>query len=249
MHQRSIMRQIFIPGVILLTVAAVLSSSPAPAQPAQPAQQGPCAGVKASVTLDRQTVENGVIKAGGTWQVSGGAVGVLIEPRIEADRWQSETFTGTSGTWDFNQALKWAKCGHYGFRVYAYPSVKVNGHLYHCLDNDSSVPWRFDVPCGPQAEITHCDWECGEGEGGDQCVGTCVGSVTSGTPPYQPFWGLNDGGYEPGEKAASGPWSEVVHCRVGDPRDKVSFKVRDRNGGGKMSPPALLECGREPGQP
>ena len=231
------MRQFFLLLLALSPLAAL-------AQP--PEEDAVCKGVKASITLDRQAVEKGVIKTGGTWQVSGGAVGVLIEPRIEADRWQSETFTGTSGKWDFDQAFKWAKCGHFALRVYAYPSVKVNGHLYHCLDNDSSVPWRFDVPCGPLVEIKRCDWECGEGDAGDQCVGTCVGSVTGGTPPYQPYWGLNDNGYKPGEKAESGSWSEVVQCKNGD---KIAFKVRDRNDGGKMSPPVLLDCGVQPGKP
>jgi hypothetical protein len=223
----------------------LLALSPLAALAQQP-QDPVCKGAKASITLDRQTVEKGVIKTGGTWQVSGSAVGVLIEPRIEADRWQSETFTGKSGKWDFDQAFKWAKCGHFGFRVFAYPSVKVNGHLYHCLENDSSVPWRFDVPCGAMAEITRCDWECGEGEDAGQCVGTCVGSASAGFPPYQPFWGLNDGDYIPGEKAEAGPWSEVVHCKTGD---KVAFKVRDRNGGGKMSPAVFVDCGAQPGKP
>jgi hypothetical protein len=237
------MRQPFLPALILLALSPFSAFSAS----AQPVEDVHCKGVKAAITLDRQAVEKGVIKAGGTWQVSGGgAAGVLIEPRIEADRWQSETFTGKSGRWDFDQAFKWAKCGHYALRVYAYPSVKVNGHLYHCLDNDSSVPWRFDVPCGAQVEITRCDWECGEGEDPGQCVGTCVGSVSAGFPPYQPLWGLNDGDYRPGEKSEAGPWSEVVHCKTGD---KIAFKVRDRNGVGKTSPPAVLDCGAQPGKP
>jgi len=230
------MRQPLLPALLLLTLASVSAL-------AQPVEDVHCKGAKASITLDRQAVEKGVIKAGGAWQVSGGAVGVLIEPRIEADRWQSESFKGTAGRWDFDQAFKWAKCGHFALRVYAYPSVNVNGHLYNCLDNDSSVPWRFDVPCGVQAEIMRCDWECSDGDG---CVGTCFGSAASGFPPYQPFWGLNDSDYKPGEMAEAGPWSEVVHCKAGD---KVAFKVRDRNGGGKMSPPVFLDCGAQPGKP
>jgi hypothetical protein len=226
---------------LLLGLLAAFVALPIAAQ-----MPDPCVGMKATITIDRKAVVNGAIKTGGKWTVSGGAVGALIEPRVEADRWQSETFRGTEGTWDFDQAFKWAKCGHYGFRVYVYPSVEVNGHLYHCLDNDSSEAWHFDVPCGPQVEITHCDWECGEGADENRCVGTCVGSVTSGTGPYVPFWGVNNQDYKAGAATEQGPWSEVVHCAAGE---KISFKVRDRNGGGKMSQPVFLECGAQAGKP
>jgi hypothetical protein len=236
-------------AAMVIVAALVLSPSPASAQStpsAQSAQQDPCVGVKAAITIDQQGVEDGAIKATGTWQVSGGASGVLIEPRVDADRWQSETYPGTSGTWVFDQKYKWNKCGHYAVRVYAYPSVSMNGHLYHCLDNESSLPWRFNVPCAPKAEIMHCDWDCGEGEDGKQCAGTCVGSATEGTPPYLPFWGLNDRDYKPGEQASMGPWTEVVRCAPGD---KVSFKVRHLGGTGKGSQAVFLACGAEAGKP
>jgi hypothetical protein len=225
--------------LLAITALSVVFSVPA-------AADDPCAGAKSTITVDRLAVDNGVIKTDGKWEVSGGASGVLVEVRIEADPWQSESFTATSGTWEFAQAFKWSKCGHFGLRVYAYPAVTVNGHLYNCLERASSAPWRFDVPCGAEAEITHCEWEC-EGNGGDRkCAGVCSGSATAGTPPYRAFWGLNDRDYKPVEEVSAGPWTGVVHCASGD---KVSFKVKDLNGNGRTSPVVQLVCGAEPGEP
>jgi len=205
----------------------------------------PCAGAKALVTVDQAGAEGTFVNAKGTWEVSGGAVGALVEVRIDADRWQSESFKGTKGTWDFDMAMKWNKCGHYSVRVWVYPSVDVHGHLYNCLDNDNSVPWRFDVPCGAQVQITHCDWECGEGDG-KQCVGTCTGSASGGLAPYRPFWGINDRDYQQGQEVSTGPWTEAVRCTLGD---KVSFKVREMSGNGKIAPPVHLACGAQAGNP
>jgi hypothetical protein len=239
------MKHLCIVLAIVLTIAALSILFPVPA-----AADDPCATAKSTVTVDRLAIENGVIKAGGKWEASGGASGVLIEVRIEADAWQSESFTATSGTWDFAQAFKWSKCGHFGLRVYAYPAVTVNGHLYNCLERASSAPWRFDVPCGATAEITHCEWECeGEGDasaGTRKCAGVCTGSASSGTPPYRAFWGLNDRDYKPAQELSAGSWTEVVHCAGGD---KVSFKVKDLNGNGRSSPVVQLACGAEPGEP
>jgi hypothetical protein len=224
---------------LAITALPVFFSVPA-------AADDPCAGAKSTVTVDRLAIENGVIKAGGKWEASGGASGALIEVRIEADAWQSESFAATSGTWDFAQTFKWSKCGHFGLRVYAYPAVTVNGHLYNCLERASSAPWRFDVACGASAEITHCEWECeGDGEG-RKCAGVCTGSASSGVLQYRAFWGLNDRDYKPAQDLSAGPWTEVVHCAGGD---KVSFKVKDLNGNGRSSPAAQLACGAEPGEP
>lgn len=204
-----------------------------------------CKQAKSAVTVDRLTIEDGIVKASGTWQVSGNAVGALVEYRIDADRWASETHMGSKGTWEFSEALKWEKCGHYAFRVYAYPGVNLRGNPFHCLDNESSAPWRVDLPCGALAQIQACAWECGEGDG-NQCVGSCTGVATSGVPPYAAAWGVNDRDYKTMEGVSPGPWTQVVQCAPGE---KISFKVRDRNGRGRLSPPAELACGTQPKAP
>jgi hypothetical protein len=235
------MKQIFLRFLAGAALILIQFLAPSPGWAQDPAA---CKTAKAAVTLDRKAVEKGVIKTAGTWEVSGGATGALVEVRVEADRWTSESFQGTKGTWDFVQAFKWEKCGHYGLRVYVYPSVDVNGHLYHCLDNDSSTPWHFDVACGAVPEILHCDWECGDREAG-QCTGVCSGAASQGSPPYKPFWGVNDSNYQEGERSA-GPWTGVVHCSKGD---KVTFKVRDLNGIGRAAQIAQVDCGGQPAKP
>jgi hypothetical protein len=226
----------------LLALAAVLLGSPLRAYP--PSKMSAlCATAKASITIDRHSVEGKLVKTGGRWEVTGGATGALVEVRIEADRWQSDSFQGTSGTWDFEQPLKFEQCGHYGLRVYVYPSVDNGGHLLHCLENDSSTPWYFDVRCNAIAEITHCDWECGD-EAPDQCSGVCSGRAQEGTPPYRAFWGLNNKSYQPIAETSNGPWTQAVRCKKGE---QISFKVKDLNGIGRDSPVVNLSCGAQPG--
>jgi hypothetical protein len=230
------MKSLCIPAL----AAVALAASPLGSSPLW-AAGGSCSGVKALATVDQAGAEGENIKANGTWQVSGGAVGALVDIRLDADLWQSETYKGTQGTWDFNQVMKWNKCGHYSVRVWVYPSVDLNGHLYHCLDNSNSVPWRFDVPCGAQVEITRCDWECGEGTA-KQCDGTCTGSASGGMLPYRPFWGVDDKAYQEGPEVSPGPFTGAIRCTIGQ---RVSFKVREQNG--KISHPAFLACGAAAG--
>jgi len=44
--------------------------------------------------------KDGQVVASGTWEVSGGATGAMLEFRIDNERYQAETRTGTSGTWE-----------------------------------------------------------------------------------------------------------------------------------------------------
>jgi len=233
--------------VLLSMLAVALLAAPVHAGlPAPPPSKmtALCATAKGSITIDHHAVEGKLVKAGGRWDVTGGMAGALVEVRIEADRWQSDSFQGTSGTWEFEQPLRWEQCGHFALRVYLYPSANDGGHLLHCLDNDSSAPWYFDVKCGSTAEIVHCDWECGD-EGPDQCTGVCTGAAHEGTPPYRAFWGVNDRDYHPIQETSNGPWTQAVRCKKGD---QISFKLKDLNGIGKYSSPAQVACGEQPGK-
>jgi hypothetical protein len=231
------MKKIRIPALLV-----ALSLSPLHPVLAQAAQDA-CGGAKANVTIDQVKVDGDVIKANGTWAVTG-AAGALVEVRIDADRWQSESFKGAKGTWTFDQKMKWQKCGHYSVRVWAYPSVDAKGRLYNCLEKDTSTPWRFDIPCSAKSAISHCDWECGEGDG-NLCVGTCVGTAAGGVTPYTAaYWGVDDANYQETAGASEGPWTGVVQCAPGQ---KVSFKVREQTG--KLTRPAQLACGAQPDAP
>jgi hypothetical protein len=232
--------------LVLLTLAAAFHAVPLYAGLPPPSKMTAlCATAKASITIDRHSVEGKLVKTGGRWEVTGSATGALVEVRVEADRWQSDTFQGTSGTWDFEQPLKFAQCGHFGLRVYVYPSVDNGGHPLHCLDNDSSTPWYFDVRCGSTAEITHCDWECGD-EAPDLCTGVCIGAAHEGTPPYRAFWGLNDRDYQAIQETSGGPWTQAVRCKLGE---RISFRVKDLNGIGRNSDAVSVPCGAQPGTP
>jgi hypothetical protein len=175
------------------------------------------------------------IQAGGTWSAAGGADGVLLEYRVDMDRYQSETRTGTAGTWSISQDFN--LCGKHTLRVFAMPMVRDGDRLVHCLERGTSAPQPVDLPCEPVARIDSCTWKCSE----DECAGSCTASAQAGVPDYVAHWGINDSGYAAVEGFSRGPWTREVVCRPGE---RITFKVRGRNGTGRWSNVAERACGR-----
>lgn len=92
----------------------------------------------------------------------------------------------------------------------------------------------------PTAEIVDCQWHCSPGNDG-QCTGTCTASASGGAPGYMPFWGLNGEDWQQGAEASSeGSWNHPVTCKPGQ---RISFKVRDRDGRGLWSGVDEIGCG------
>jgi hypothetical protein len=199
-----------------------------------------CSAAKATIEIADVTVgKEGTIDGKGTWTAEG-AEGVLVEYRIDSDRMQSETRMGKSGSWDFARMQpKDPTCGRHTLVVFAFPSVKADKRQLHCLNKASSKPRVFEVSCTPLVEIADCQWECG-GTDSPQCTGICTASARRGRLGYIPFWGVNGEGWEQGEAASEGPWHHSVVC---DPGQKISFKVRDRDGRGYWSEVDEIGCG------
>jgi hypothetical protein len=112
----------------------------------------------------------------------------------------------------------------------------------HCLNRSASVKQTFAVSCAPVAEIVDCQWECTGGTDGKepQCVGNCTGSARRGKLTYLPFWGVNGDAWQSAEAAGEGPFTQMVTCVPGQ---RISFKVRDRDGRGNWSDVVELGCG------
>ena len=202
--------------------------------------QDPCAAATAAVTLGDFALGEDSFDAKGTWQAGGGAVGVLLEFRVDNDRIRMESRSGASGSWEVaSMRPKEAKCGRHTVRVHAYPSVKQGEGLLHCLGKGASAPRQFELSCAPIAEIVDCQWECG---GGDkpQCTGTCTAQARKGRLSYAPFWGMNGDGWQQGADPGEGPWTHPVACAPGQ---RISFKVRDRDGRGLWSEIDEIGCG------
>ena len=90
------------------------------------------------------------------------------------------------------------------------------------------------------AEIVDCQWECTGGEA-PHCNGICTAVAHRGKLSYVPFWGINGEDWQQGTEAtAEGQWSQVVAC---SPGQRISFKVRDRDGRGLWSKVDELGCG------
>lgn len=210
-------------GVLLLVVAS----------PALAADL--CAGASSSVTLSELTMAGeGSVQVKGAWTAAGSAAGVMLETRIDSDRMQSEAQAGASGSWSITQEVTQG-CGKHTLRVFAFPYVLDGTRQVHCLKQASSTPKPFEISCAPVVEIVDCQWECA----GEECSGPCTASARKGRLLYVPHWGVNGEGWQPGE-ASQGPWTQPVACKVGQ---RISFKVRDRDGRGQWSEVDEIGCG------
>jgi hypothetical protein len=220
---------------ILAAVAVLLLASTAKAEDLCPATEA-----KGAVT--RIAYKDGQVVASGTWEVSGGATGALLEFRFDNDRLQAETRTGTSGTWSIVQRFSLCDRPLHALRVLVYPAVPGGeGRVSHCLDRfGRSDAAQFQFPCGTQLGIDHCVWECEEGDA-PGCVGTCSGSASGGKLPYVLYLGV--GGPPAEQKVGDSPegtWNLQITCKKGE---KLSFVARDNYGRGKPSVPAERLCG------
>ncbi len=201
-----------------------------------------CAAVKATVTIAETGAagEEGVRSRGG-WQVEGGAAGILLEYRIDSDRFLMESMAGAAGAWDYTEARVVGGCGRHTLRVHAFPYIQANGRQVYCMAQAASAPQSFEISCAPVVEIADCQWECA----GERCTGTCTATARRGRLAYQPHWGM--AGAKPStpepapEESTEGPWTQAVTCAPGE---KVTFKVRDRDGRGLWSNVAERACGK-----
>jgi hypothetical protein len=199
-----------------------------------------CQSAQTAVTISGIEIKDSTVQAKGTWQANSPAAGVMLEFRVDSDRLESEDQAGTSGAWSLDHDIAFEGCGQHTLRVYAFPYVMEGNRQVHCLQKNTSTPKRFEVSCAPVVDILGCNWECGE-DPKPECQGTCSASARRGRLSYVPYWGLDDANYQSGGDPSEGPWTQAVTCAPGQ---KVSFKVRDKNGLGFWSNVATRECGK-----
>lgn len=209
--------------------------------PSAATEQDLCSTATAAVTVGELAVEESFVDAKGSWQAGGGASGVMLEYRIDQDRFESETWLGAAGAWSVvRMKAKDQRCGRHTLRVYAYPSVQDGGRQLHCLGRATSAARQFEISCAPIAEIVDCQWECSGGQV-PHCNGICTATASRGKLSYVPFWGTDGEEWQQGTEAtAAGPWNQVVAC---SPGQRISFKVRDRDGRGLWSNVDEIGCG------
>jgi len=196
-----------------------------------------CANARATLQLTGfHADEHGRFEATGTWQTSGS--GVYFEFRVDGDRYGAETQQGSVGRWRYADAF--AECEPHTARAHVFPMVTVGGRDIACLDQDQSVAHNFETDCRAAVEITSCVWRCQPGQAA-VCTGTCTARASGDPIGYAAFWGINDGGYTPGEGDNRGPWTRSVTCCPGQ---RVSFKVRDHAGAGAWSKVVEAVCGK-----
>jgi len=199
---------------------------------------GLCTQVGIDVVNAGLKYENGIVSASGSWTAPGGpAKGVLLEYRLDSDRYQAETQTGTSGKWKYSE--KYKDCGYHVLEIVAFPSVVEDGRTTYCLPLGKTVKAFFQLPCQAMTSSLDCaGWSCKDGH----CTGTCSGNAAGGDWGYVPLFGIDDANYvNPPSATQKGPWNQTVTCAPGQ---RVSFKARDRLGAGGFSPVAEQPCGK-----
>ncbi|HWM93146.1 MAG TPA: hypothetical protein VN493_20450 [Thermoanaerobaculia bacterium] len=223
-------------------LAWVFTGTAVMAVPAAPAtERDLCKEATASVTIDEVTAGEDTVDAKGTWQAGGGAIGVLLEYRVNSDRLRAETWTGASGSWTISRFdPEEGRCGRRTLRLQVFPSIQDGTRQLHCLRKPATTTRHFEISCAPVAEILNCEWECSRDET-PQCTGLCTASARRGRLIYLPFWGVNgDGWQKVAEGASKGPWTFPVAC---DPGQRISFKVQERDESGSWSKVDELGCG------
>jgi len=230
----------FIRTLCLIVLASLLLNRELRAEsndrPNKPAS-GLCTQVGIQVANDGLRYENGTVKASGSWEAPGGpAKGVLLEYRLDSDRYQAETQGGTAGRWRYSEEFK--DCGSHVFEIVAFPSVVEDGRTVYCLQLGKTVRAFFQLPCqGMTSQLDCTGWSCKEG----RCTGTCTGDATGGQWGYVALFGVNDANYVNLPSSPRGPWTQTVTC---SPGERISFKARDRLGAGGFSPVAERPCGQ-----
>jgi len=232
------MRGIRILGLILFisVLAAGTLDAESNDRPNRPAA-GLCKEVGIKVVNDGLHYEGGSVKVSGSWEAPGGPVrGVLLEYRLDSDRYQAETQSGSAGKWRYSEEFK--ECGSHVFEIVAFPSVVEDGRTVYCLPLGKTVRAFFDLPCqGMTSRLDCTGWSCKDG----RCTGTCTGDATGGEWGYVALFGVNDANYANLPSSPKGPWTYTVTCAPGE---RVSFKARDRLGAGGFSPITERPCGQ-----
>lgn len=231
-------------GLFLLAMLAILGGAGLPGplraesndRPNLPAS-GLCTQVGIDVVTEVFKYEDGTVQASGTWKAPGGpARGVLLEYRLDSDRYQAETQSGTAGKWTYREPYK--DCGYHVLEVVAFPSVVEEGRTVYCLPLGKTVKSFFQSPCQTMTSKLDCaGWKCQDG----RCTGTCTGNAAGGQWGYVALFGVDDANYVALPSSPHGPWSQTVTCAPGQ---RVTFKARDRLGAGGFSPVSERPCGQ-----
>ncbi len=197
------------------------------------AEGGGCDQATAGATVARGGMVGGEVVANGTWESGGGATGVLLEYRIDSDRYFAETRLGSRGEWAAR--FPYELCGDHRLRVFAFPLVGAGEHRTVCLGASRSAVAPFQNHCGTVPSFA-CEWRCE----GAECTGSCSAAVSGGEGPFTLMVNSGRSGFREAAPAGPGPFEFEVRCRAGD-----AVRLRARGGAANrgFSPAVELKCG------
>ncbi len=181
--------------------------------------RGLCDGTWASVSGSGYPGCNDyVVSWSGSWSVGGGANGAYLQYFVNGVLYQTESKSGTSGSWSFSDDVS---CNDYVVSVDIYP--KVGGTV--CWTHGDSIDDFFEGCSDTDVSLTCHD------------VGNYVkayGSYTGSSGPYTSQWDTGSGWVN------GPPGTLVVPC---PPSGVIKFRVLDKE---NCPTTASCYCGEEP---
>ena len=111
-----------------------------------PVSAGVCSDTSAFVQISSVNYQHGDVLADGTWSVSGGANSVRLQYRIDTSLFQTETQSGTAGSWSFVDDFN-GGCGSHAFQVCAAPRVVTSSSTTVCVDHETCQSDSFSICC------------------------------------------------------------------------------------------------------
>ena len=174
---------------------------------------------EASLTAEAKAEFAGdTLRVHGHYKGAGTASGVLLEYRVDSDRYRAETRPTPTG--DFESAFPFSLCGDHVVQVWAYPVVAAGERQAICLERGIRTRELFSAACGSEIELSGLEWEC---EGNGSCSGNVTAIVGDGKSNYVLMASVGQAPFRQVGPTGPGPFQVPLTCHSGD---KVRLRAR-----------------------
>jgi hypothetical protein len=174
---------------------------------------------EASLTADAKAEFAGdTLSVHGHYKGAGPASGVLLEYRVDSDRYRAETRPTPAG--DFASAFPFSLCGDHVVQVWAFPVVAAGERQAICLERGIRTRELFSAPCGSDVRLSGLHWDC---EGSGSCSGNVTASVGDGKSDYVLMASVGQAPFRQVGSTSPGPFQVPLTCHSGE---KIRLRAR-----------------------
>jgi len=158
------------------------------------------------------------LRVRGHYKGTGPASGVLLEFRVDSDRYRAETRATPEG--DFESAFPFILCGDHVFQLWAYPTVAAGERQAICLDRAVRTREMFTAACGNDVRLSDLEWQCAAD---GACTGQVIASVGDGKSDYVLMANAGNAPFRQVGVTGPGPFRVPLACHAGE---KVRLRAR-----------------------